>query len=65
MNEEKLLAFLEDQAAILVFELDKSGSITRVNNYTRRFLGEDPVGRKIENVFLDFQKDFDFAAWTK
>jgi signal transduction histidine kinase len=65
MNREKLVAFLDQHAAILVFELDEQGQILKVNNYTRRFLGEDPAGRKIEDVFLDFHKDFAFAEWLK
>jgi len=60
-----LLSYLDSNAAILLVELDADGKICRTNEYTRRFLGADPRGRHIADVFLDFHNDFDFRRWLE
>ena len=55
--EEILGAFLHEQAAILLIDLDSNGIVRQANQFTRRFLGCDPVGQSIKELFLDFQNE--------
>ena len=66
MNCEKILqAFLDQHAAILLLDLDPGGRVRRANDFTCRFFGEDPSGKSIGEVFLDFRSEIDFDAWLK
>lgn len=61
--EEILQAFLNEHATILMLDLDLSGTVRQANQFTRSFLGNDPSGKHIADIFLDFRSDFDFSAW--
>ena len=63
--DEILKAFLDQHAAILLLDLDRDGVIQNANDFTCRFFGGDPSGKKISEVFLDFRSEIDFEAWLK
>ena len=62
MNRESLLlAYLDAQAALVVFEFDKQERLSYANRHAREVLGIDPVGKKSGEVFLDFRGTFSLA----
>lgn len=63
--EQILRAFLDQHAAILLLDLDARGYIQNANDFTCRFFGEDPSGKSLAEVFLDFRRELDFEAWLK
>jgi signal transduction histidine kinase len=62
MNREALLlAYLDAQAALVVFEFDKQERLSYANRHAREVLGIDPVGKKSVEIFIDFSGTFSLA----
>ncbi|MEZ4600898.1 MAG: HAMP domain-containing sensor histidine kinase [Syntrophotaleaceae bacterium] len=60
--EKVICSYLDQQAKVLLLDLDPGGAIRQANAFTSSFLGGDPSGRHVSEVFLDFSGDFDFAG---
>lgn len=59
MNRETLLlAYLDAQAALIVFGFDKQERLVYANRHACEVLGSDPLGRASDEVFLDFRGVF-------
>lgn len=53
----KLQYYLFKEASIFLLLTDKSGLVLECNDYTRRLLGIEPVGKKITEIFVNFDPE--------
>jgi len=53
--------YLQSRAPILMLDLDEQGLVLEANQYARRLLGTDCVGRPISLLVVDFRNRFDLA----
>lgn len=53
--------YLQMRAPILILELDENGIVVEANEFARRLLGRDCVGRSIGMMVVDFRRQFDIS----
>jgi signal transduction histidine kinase len=61
MRDMVVANYLQSRAPILLLDLDEQGLVLEANQYARRLLGNDCVGRSISQLVLDFHNRFDLT----
>ena len=56
--------YLKNKSSILFLMLDYSKKIVEANNYAKRLLGDNILGKSIDEVFLDFAKYINLKNFT-
>ncbi len=61
MRDMVVASYLQLRAPILVLDLDENGMVVDANQYARKLLGQDCIGRSITMMIIDFKNRFDLA----
>ncbi len=61
MRDMVVANYLQLRAPLLLLDLDEQGLVLEANQYARRLLGNDCVGRSISLLVVDFRNRFDLT----
>ena len=54
---QKISAWLENNAPVAIIIFDEDARVIQANSFARRLLGENPAGKTLSQVFVDFHGD--------
>lgn len=54
-----LINFLWYSAAVVLMEIDEDGVVTRANRFSRSLLDENPMGKPLKSLIVDFEHKLD------
>lgn len=61
----EVFSYLQERAPVLFFVLTESGEVVETNTYAEHALGSPVVGKKFQDLIIDFTGRFDLNAATR